>query len=319
MPRAIVILLLVTTVLSGCSTNAAAPVVIAPVVTPSPAGGRFLVSVGDSYGAGFRPTDAGGTTTSSDNFVGSVATRWSRAGSGGGVVPVNFACAGATSSDLLVSRGCPAGRRAPGSPAYDDRTQADAATDFLRQNRSRVAAVTVVIGGNDINNCLSIGGGRLTDDPTTCLTSAVAALSGSLTQLLTRIRTAVGPNVPIVGLSYPDVYLALDLAGSGDLAQQSVTLFRDVLNPALAAAYRAVGGTFVDLTAAFDGYVPFASTTALAPYGTIPTAVATVCRFTFACSKQDLHPTAEGHHKIADAVLAVLPSLPTALPSPAAS
>ena len=47
--------------------------------------------------------------------------------------------------------------------------------------------------------------------------------------------------------------------------------------------------------------------TTLDPYGSIPVPVAKVCQLTYACDKQDIHPTTEGYSLIADLIAAVVP------------
>ena len=60
----------------------------------------------------------------------------------------------------------------------------------------------------------------------------------------------------IVGTTYPDVILGQWVGENAnrDLARLSVIAFQDLINPALAAAYAAAGGRFVDVTAATGGY-----------------------------------------------------------------
>jgi hypothetical protein len=92
------------------------------------------------------------------------------------------------------------------------------------------------------------------------------------------------------------------------LAALSVTDFRRLVNPVLKAEYEAVNGTFVDVTAATGAYLPFTQTTALAPYGTIPVAVAKVCQLTFYCQFKDIHPRDDGYQLIADLIKKALPA-----------
>ena len=53
-----------------------------------------------------------------------------------------------------------------------------------------------------------------------------------------------------------------------------------------------------------DTFLPFSTTTDLAPYGTIPVAVAKLCTYTWMCARGDVHPNYRGYATIARAVVA---------------
>jgi hypothetical protein len=86
-----------------------------------------------------------------------------------------------------------------------------------------------------------------------------------------------------------------------------VTAFQALINPALKEVYESVDATFVDVTAATGAYGSFEETTTVSGYGAVPTPVAEVCRLTFYCELQDIHPRTEGYARIADLVAAALP------------
>lgn len=265
------------------------------------------VSIGDSYAAGLRPAAQGGTTTTRDAFPFRIAERATAAGRP--LQLLDFACSGTTSTEMLHHDGCADWARAPGAPRYTD-PQAEAAVDALREHASHVRLVTVVIGGNDINTCLPANHDSLTPAAQECLRHVIAGIDTNVRTLLGRIRDVVGPDVPVVGLTYPDIFLGgytFGDAPSRTFADASVAMFRDELNPTLRAAYAASGATFVDLTQVTGGYDPLDKTTLLPPYGTIPEPVARVCQLTFYCTNRDFHPTVAGHELIADQVLARVP------------
>jgi lysophospholipase L1-like esterase len=284
-----------------------AAVVAGVVVATRPLRGPDVyVSIGDSYGSGFRPTD-GGSATTRDGFAYQVADR--AAAAGHAVELLNFACTGATSGEVLTRPGCPNHGLGPDADEYRG-PQVDAAVAAMQEHRGRVRLVTVVIGGNDVNNCLTAAGDAFTPAANACLDGALPTLSANLGTLLGRIRSAVGPRVPVVGLTYPDVYLGGYVFGdpaSRAFADGSVGLFRDRLNPALRAAYTAADASFVDVTALAGGYDPLSRTAPAPPYGTVPAPVARVCALTFYCARKDLHPTTAGHALIADAILEQVP------------
>ena len=120
-----------------------------------------------------------------------------------------------------------------------------------------------------------------------------------------------GPSVPIVGLTYPDVFLGLYPSNDPQqkqLAGVSVSGFEHVLNPALASAYAAIGATFIDVTRATGGYIPLTESRPSGSRGSTPVAVADVCALTYFCRLQDVHPTNLGYALIARLIVATLPA-----------
>lgn len=275
---------------------------------------HYYVSVGDSYAAGFQPTGPHGKGHDTTNgyayqLVGLAAPR------GYHLTVVNFGCDGATTQSLLDEKGCQ--HRAPDGPTYPDETQAAAAEQFLAAHRGQVDLVTVSIGGNDVTSCAK------STDPISCVAGAITVIKTQLGVLLPALRAAAGPDVKIIGLTYPDVILGGYVSTSSSargLATLSTTAFKSLINPALQAQYAAIGATFVDVTAATGAYLPFTETTDLPPYGTIPTAVAKVCELTYYCQYQDIHPRTAGYRDIAGLIAAALPPVtpPTAPGQPLA-
>jgi lysophospholipase L1-like esterase len=303
--------LLAAGVLAACgsssSSGAAAPSSSPTLPSTAAAGHTFYVSLGDSYGAGYQPAADGHVgSTNTNGFAYQLAAKATVRGKK--LTLVNFACAGATTTTLLKAVGCRPDRLGPGAAAYPKQTQADAATSFISAHRADVGVITVVISGNDITSC---AGATTTSAVVSCVTKALATVKANLHALLPRLRAAAGPDVPIVGLTYPDVILGayVSKAANGHtLASLSVTAFKSLINPALKAEYDAIGATFIDVTSATDAYVPFTHTTTLAPYGTVPVAVAKACELTFYCQFHDIHPHTDGYALIADLIRRSLPA-----------
>lgn len=278
-----------TTAAASDSTSAAGP---AP---------RLYLSIGDSYAAGYQPTgtDSGATTT--NGFAYLIADDATDLGHP--VTLVNVGCSGATSTQIVTEDGCEASALGPGAAPYPDRTQAEAALAALAAYPSAVDLVTIVMGGNDVQGCLFDG------DPQGCIEEALPTVSANVAALTKEIRAVIGPEVPIVGLTYPDAYLGAAVVGGRDgvdgaqLATMSLQLFKTYLNPVLEAAYTDNGAQFVDITALAGTYQDLAVTTQADGQAAVPVAVADTCRLTFYCQYQDVHPTNEGHRLIADAVL----------------
>jgi lysophospholipase L1-like esterase len=250
------------------------------------------LSLGDSYASGFEP-GVGNTTNGFAYQVAGQAQAASRP-----LELVNLGCAGATTTTLLNNKGCPAGALGPGATPYDAQTQLEAAEAFLKSHPGAVDLITVSIGGNDVTSC-----GR-NPDVATCVSGAVGTINTNLPVIAQRLRAAAGTSTVIVGTTYPDVILGDWISGANgqQLATLSVAAFRSLINPALAAAYQGVQGTFVDVTEATGAYGPLTELTNLPPYGSIPVPVAKVCQLTHYCAQQDIHANKDGYKVIADLV-----------------
>lgn len=253
------------------------PAVLAPTV-PAPPGQRLYVSLGDSYATGYGPTGP------SDSFARIVATQ-------SGLNLINAACNGATSADLLSTEAC--------DPNANGRTQVDRTVDALRSGE--VDLITIVIGSNDLLEPCAVA-----QAPLECATEALTDTRSNIATALTRFHEAA-PDVKIVGLSYPDVFLGAwvnpAFPNGEDLARTSVALYED-FNAQIAAEYAKFGAKFVDVTNSTGGYGALTDLTEDPRYGQIPAAVAEVCTLTHYCDETDVHPTPAGHQAIADAVIA---------------
>jgi lysophospholipase L1-like esterase len=252
----------------------------------------YYVSVGDSYSVGYQP-GLGATT----GYAGYVAKKT-------GLTLANFGCGGATTTSIIDTVGCPdILPHTAGAHLYPTTTQAAAAEAFITAHRGHIGLITVSIGGNDVTACAAQA------SPIPCVATAVVSIDANVRTLATGLRAAAGPRVPLVGLTYPDVLLgayvyptqpatALRLA----LASTSVVAFKSLINPALAKAYAAAGGVFVDVTSATGAYTPLTTTVTVAPYGTIPRAVSQVCTLTWYCAVGNIHATSTGYALIGQLV-----------------
>jgi lysophospholipase L1-like esterase len=275
---------------------------VSPAAKTSPPK-QFYVSLGDSYATGYQPTAPGVGSNTRNGFAYKLPALAKPRGYD--LQLVNFGCGGATTTSILQAKGCHPRARALGGPSYPNKTQTAAAEAYLRAHRGKVGLITVSIGGNDVTKCLNAA------DPTACVADAIKPLEANVTKLVKRLRRAAGPNVRIVGITYPDVVLGLWTTGKQsdqDFAKLSLFAFRGLLNPALKKSYESVRkGSFVDVTAATGAYGPLDQTTTLAPYGTIPVPVATVCKLTYFCQFRDIHARTNGYKLIAQLIAKSLP------------
>jgi lysophospholipase L1-like esterase len=245
----------------------------------------YYVSLGDSYSVGYQP--GLGATPGYTAHV-AAATH---------LTLVNFGCSGATTTSILDTVGCPETLpNTPGAASYPTLTQAAAAEAFITAHSGHIGLITVSIGGNDVLACATQA------DPLTCFAEAVVTITKNVDALASGLRSAAGPKVPIIGLTYPDVVLGSYVYPSVpatplriELARTSVVAFKSLVNPALRAAYALSGGVLVDVTKATGAYIPLTRTTTLKPYGTVPVAVATVCKLSWFCELGNIHATTKGY------------------------
>ena len=285
--RAVRLLLLLGCVTAGTVAVSGA----AQAATKSP---TYYVALGDSYSVGLQP---GLGATPGYTAVVARATR---------LTLVNFGCAGATTTSLISAVGCfDVLPHTAGAVAYPTTTQAAAAEAFITAHRGHIGLITVSISGNDVTPCARQA------DIISCVSTAVANITKNVSSLAAALRTAAGPGVPLIGLTYPDIILGLyvypkqpPIAAAVSLAKASVVAFKSLINPALMKAYAAGNGSLVDVTQATGAYIPLTETVRYRPYGTVPVAVAGVCSLTWFCAQGNIHATTKGYTLIGGLVVA---------------
>lgn len=272
--------ILAALVLSACT------LMIGPAADATTASSpTYYVSLGDSYAVGYQPN-----LNATPGFTGYVADQTH-------MTLVNFACSGATTTSILDTVGCPIPMpNEPNAVAYPLTTQIAAADAFISAHQGHIGLVTILIGGNDVVPC------SLQSDFVPCASAAMPTLSTNVATLASDLRTAAGPSVPIIGLSYPDAYLGSyaypstqPSAASLQRAEQSVTVFKSLLNPTLKQAYAGENIKFLDITAWTGGYTSLSQTAQTAAYGSVPTSVAIVCWMTWTCRNGNPHGTTAGY------------------------
>jgi lysophospholipase L1-like esterase len=192
---------------------------------------------------------------------------------------------------MINGGGCP----------YATGTQLGDAEAFLAAHAGHVAFVTIDIGANDVDSCVSATGVDMT-----CFNNGMSAVTTNVPLILSGLASA-GGSTPVVGMSYYDPFLAawvlLGTSGQG-IAHESETL-ADGLNSLL------VGDFGSARTADVAGAFATSNFSLTAKYGgtTVPVNVARVCEWTHMCTSEDFHADDAGHAHIAKAFEKVLPPL----------
>lgn len=204
---------------------------------------------------------------------------------------VKLGCPGETTTSMLEGGIC----------TYPHGSQLDQAVHFLKAHRSFVAFVTIDIGANDFPCTVDLS----------CVPSGVASVQANLPVIMAALREAAGPDIPIVGMSLYNPFLAYWLAGPDGQQFAQATTFQAVvpLNDLLEGLFAAAGARTADVEGAFST-TDFSTMVPLPGAGDVPLNVARICMWTWICAPAPLgpdnHPNAAGYAVIADAFAAEL-------------
>src|SRR4029453_6947131 len=248
---------------------------------------HYYVALGDSLAAGVQPDATGRSMPTDRGYVDDLYAQLSAADSR--LDLVNLGCPGETTTSMIEGGIC----------AYDHAAaQLDAAARFLPAHDNHVSLVTLDIGANNIDQCVS--GGTLNQQ---CVSDGLATIAVELSKIVDALRAAA-PEVRIVAMNYYDPFLAAWLSGPAGqaLAAQSVQLLQ-VLNGLEANVYASGDVEVADVAAAFSttGFPPQGR---LAGVGTVPLNVARFCQWIWMCAPPpvgpNIHANDVGYHVIAD-------------------
>jgi lysophospholipase L1-like esterase len=254
----------------------------AQATVPAP---QYYVALGDSLSQGYMPPAGNSDQGYVDDLYASLhATDPS-------LQLVKLGCSGETTTTMINGGICSYG----GADS-----QLAAAAQFLSAHRGQVAYLTLDIGANDVDNCVS--GTSL--DPA-CIEAGIATIAQNLPRILATITAADPGARHRVGMTYYDPFLAAYLAGPTGpaLAKESLTA-SNVLNQVETAAYRGYGLRVAKVDQAFRSHD--AAPVTVPGLGTLPTNVATICELTYMCTVQNIHPNVTGYQLIAKTFAAKL-------------
>jgi lysophospholipase L1-like esterase len=210
-----------------------------PAAIAHASGQTYYLALGDSLAAGAQPNSTDTGLVIPNPPVGYANDIFNQLGHENPSLRLqNLGCIGETTTSMIVGGHC---------EIYGpDRSQLNAAIDFLEHNQ--VSLVTVDIGANDIDTCITTSG--INDS---CVFAALLRVGGDLSFILGELRRAAGPNVPIIGMNYYDPFLAAwTLGPSGQaLAIQSLET-TDLFNGVLESVYHAFGVPVADVAGAFQ-------------------------------------------------------------------
>jgi lysophospholipase L1-like esterase len=261
----------------------------------------YYLALGDSLAWGYQPNPTTGAGVESGHGYADDLAAYLRHEGDHDLKYVNLSCPGETTGTMLEGS-CP--DLAGSGQKYQ--VQVDAAAAFLKAHPHARILVTLDIGANNVDGCLS--GGSLN---TTCVAEGVANAGLQLPQILLKLKEAAGSQVSFVGMNYYDPFLAEWLTGSAGqtLAKESVAL-STAFNGVLGAAYTVFGMPVADVSTAFKT-TDFTDTVPL-DGTTVPVNVADICGWTWMCAPApvgpNIHANNTGYSVLAKAFEAKLPT-----------
>jgi len=167
---------------------------------PASSKATYYLSLGDSLAQGFQPiggplspeSPPGYNQGYADQLFKLTRDRYEQ------LREVKLGCGGETTTTLRFGGIC----------AYEEGSQLAEAVAFLQENAGQIAFVTIDIGPNDL------------------FTGAPGAIVVNLPVILTALRAAAGPDVPIIGMNFYDPFLPGAWA-QGGLAQPPLNVLRE--------------------------------------------------------------------------------------------
>jgi lysophospholipase L1-like esterase len=245
---------------------------------------HYYVSLGDSLAAGYQPNVRTNTNVS---YTDQLYTRLKQHDPT--LVHIKLGCSGETTETMILGGIC----SYPGATS-----QLGAAEAFLRAHRGQVKYVTLDIGANDVDGCLSATG-----IDQACTVKGIATVATQLPYIASGLRRAGGEGrraPQYAGMNYYDPFLAVWLTGAtGQAEAQQSTVLSDTLNGVIDKGLRYSGFRLADVSKAFSTD-DFTDQATLPVFGTVPLNVARICAWTWECTQyQDIHANPTGHAVIA--------------------
>jgi lysophospholipase L1-like esterase len=282
--------------LAGVLATVAAGCTAAPGSAPAqrkPPSATYYLALGDSLARGVQPDASGASVETQRGYADQLYATLRRGHPG--LRLVKLGCPGETTATMINGGVC----------RYPRGSQLAAAAGFLRAHRGKVPLITIDIGANDPNSCITMpSAAKLA----ACVGRFVPKATANLDKILTRLRQA-GPKVRIVAMNYYLPVLAQwrqGMAGRA-LARLSVPIAAGY-NVLLTRLYQAYGVRVADVFGAFHTS-DFSQQVTVPGIGRLPRNVATICQWTWECAAPprgpNEHANQAGYQVIARAFLAV--------------
>jgi lysophospholipase L1-like esterase len=235
----------------------------------------YYLALGDSLSVGVQPDAAGKSLPTGQGYANQLYAVL-HAGDPG-LRLVKLGCSGETTHTMIDGGIC----------TYPARSQLAEAVSFLHAHRGRISLITIDIGANDPDSCItrpSLGAA------VSCVTRSFPQTVANLTKIMSSLRSAAGARVAIIGMNYyvPALSQWLD----GPLGQQLARLSERLVvgyNSLLTAVYQHYGARVANVFGAFHS-ADFTDRARVPGIGTVPRNVAAICLWTWECAKAPRGP-----------------------------
>ena len=274
--RRIATTIAVTTVVAAVAM-AGGPALAASHGATATTASSFYLSLGDSLAQGVQPNAQGVSVETKQGYPDQLFTAL-RLGNPT-LKLVKLGCPGETTATMINGGIC----------SYPAGSQLAQAAAFLAQHKGHVQLVTVDIGANDLNPCLTL--------PTiaqiaACLTKVFPKVQANLSKIMATLTNASGSGPPLtIGMTYYDPELATWLKGTPAdkaFAKDSIELAQLFAN-LLSGVYTSFGAKVADVFKAFHT-TQFAARVTLPAFGRVPKAVGYICSYTWMCAAPPVGP-----------------------------
>jgi lysophospholipase L1-like esterase len=258
----------------------------------------YYLALGDSLAVGVQPDAAGTSVETRSGYADQLYAALRR--SHPGLRLVKLGCPGETTATMINGGLC----------AYSGGSQLAAAASFLHAHRARVSLVTIDIGANDADGCISqLSFSRITG----CIRKSIPQATTNLTTIMKRLRQA-DPHGRIIAMSYYLPSLAQWRNGlAGHTVARVSVLAMEGYNTLLTRVYQGFGVRVADVFGAFHS-TDFGQQVTVPGFGTLPRNVAAICQWTWECAAPprgpDVHANQAGYQVIAHAFLRAGASAP---------
>lgn len=251
----------------------------------------YYLSLGDSLSVGVQP-DAAGKSLPTDQGYANQLYAALRVGDPG-LRLVKLGCSGETTVTMINGGIC----------SYPGGSQLAAALGFLRAHRRQVSLITIDIGANDPDSCISrpsVAG------LASCVGKSIPEAVANLAKILTRLRQA-DASARIVAMNY---YLPALAEWRNGLVGRALARLSELAavgyNTLLVDDYKAAGVRVANVFSAFHT-ADFGGQVTLPGFGRLPRNVAAICQWTWECAASprgpNEHPNQAGYAVITRAFL----------------
>ncbi len=265
---------------TGCSSpGPVGPAQPRRAATPA----SYYLSLGDSLSQGVQPNAAGLSVDTRDGYPDQLyaALRPRHPG----LRLVKLGCNGETTATMINGGIC----------SYPAGSQLAAAVRFLAAHRGRVALITIDIGANDPDSCITRPSAvKLAS----CAGRAIPAATANLAKILASLRRAA-PGTRMIAMDY---YLPALAQWRNGLIGQALARLTEVaagaFNALLTRTYQEFGVRVADVSAVYES-ADFGQQVSLPGYGALPRNVAAICQWTWECAAPprgpNEHPNQAGY------------------------